>query len=69
MFAKNGTGAAHFRSLEGSHDIDACDCNLVDTEDLLEFDDDCTCRIFEDPKRWKEEIADPERDIERRINK
>jgi hypothetical protein len=58
-FVNEGSGHAKFANVEGEHPIDACDCNLIDTGDLLDLDEQCDCRIFED-KRHQTDISDPE---------
>jgi len=42
------------------HDIDACECDAISTEDMLGFDNDCKC--------LKSEVEDPDEDLARRIN-
>lgn len=66
-FVEDGKGHARFAEEEHEHPIDACDCNLIDTGDLLDLDNDCDCLEFED-KRHHHDIADPEQDVEDRIN-
>lgn len=66
-FVQDGNGRARFADEEGDHPIDACECHAIDTGDLLDLDEDCDCRIFED-KRHHKDISDPEQDVEDRIN-
>ena len=66
-FVEEGNGRARFAEEEGEHPIEACDCNLIDTGDLLDLDSDCDCLKFED-KRHHKDISDPEQDVENKIN-
>jgi hypothetical protein len=50
------------------HPIEPCDCNSLDTQDVLDLDHKCDCRIFEDKRKDIRDIADPEADVEARIN-
>jgi len=68
-FASNGTGKAQALEIEGDHEIDACECNPISTEDLLDINQDCDCRIFPHEHDHRQIIVDdPEIDVERRIN-
>lgn len=71
VFIGDGTGCASYYSHEGMHPVDACDCNVISTEDMLDFEQECDCRIFnEDRHKPKKFITvDPEEDVEMRINK
>jgi len=70
-FVADGCGSAGYYSQEGMHPVDACDCNVISTSDMLDFDQNCDCRIFnEDRHQPKRHInVDPEQDVETRINK
>jgi len=67
VFCSEGRGNANYSSQEGDHPIEACECHAVSSHDLLDLDQKCDCRIFED--RNKKDIADPESDVEERITK
>ena len=66
-FVEEGHGREKFAEKDCDHPIDACDCNLIDTGDLLDLDNDWDCLNFEN-KRHNHDIADPEQDVENRIN-
>ncbi len=70
-FVADGTGSAGYFSQEGMHPVDASDCNIISTHDMLDFDQNNDCHIFnEDRHKPKRHInVDPEQDVETRINK
>lgn len=67
-FISQGEGKERFCSNEGDHPINPCECNTIGTGDLLDLDQKCDCRIFENKRKAVEDIADPEADVEKRIN-
>lgn len=68
VFVNNGKGDAQYSSEEGEHSINPCDCNTISSQDLLDLDDSCDCRIFENKRKDVQDIADPEADVEEKIN-
>ena len=37
-FVGQGSGSAKYASHEGSHPVEACDCNLISTKDMLDIE-------------------------------
>ena len=70
-FVGQGTGCAKYAQHEGNHPVNACDCNLISSSDMLNLDQDCDCKIFKDERHQAKKFinVDPEQDVEMRINK
>lgn len=71
-FVGCGTGCAKYAEHEGTHPVEACDCNLISSSDMLNLEDmDCNCKIFNDERHQAKKLinVDPEEDVELRINK
>lgn len=67
-FLSKGEGKEKFCASEADHPIDPCECNSISTNDLLDLEQHCDCRIFENKRKAVQDIADPEADVEKRIN-
>ena len=70
-FVGQGTGTAQYAQHECNHPVEACDCNLISSSDMLNLEEDCDCKIFKDERHQPKKLinVDPEEDVEMRINK